>query len=224
MTGRPSTAAVRRARMVDRLRAQGIAERRVLEAMAAVPREAFVPEALRGRAYEDERLPIGEGQTMSLPWTVARMCELLGAAPGARVLEIGSGSGYHAAVLAAMGLIVFSVERHATLARDAAQRLRSLGYLSATVKHFDGSYGWAAQAPYSGILVTAAAPEIPSALVGQLEPGGRLVLPLAREPEGREQRLVVVTLDAGRLVEQDHGEASFVPLIGRFGYPRRSGL
>lgn len=224
MTARPSTAAVRRARMVDRLRSQGIADRRVLEAMAAVPREAFVPEALRGRAYEDERLPIGEGQTMSLPWTVARMCELLDAAPGSKVLEIGSGSGYHAAVLAAMGLIVFSVERHAALAREAAARLRSLGYLSATVKHFDGSYGWAAQAPYAGILVTAAAPEIPSALVGQLAPGGRLVLPLARDPEGKEQRLVVVTVDSGQLVEQDHGEASFVPLIGRFGYPRRSGL
>jgi protein-L-isoaspartate(D-aspartate) O-methyltransferase len=210
--------------MVDRLRSQGIADGRVLEAMIAVPREEFVPEALRGRAYEDERLPIGEGQTMSQPWTVARMCELLAVGPGAKVLEIGSGSGYHAAVLAAMGVIVFSVERHAALARTAAARLHRLGFLSATVKHFDGSYGWAAQSPYDGILVTAAAPEIPSALVAQLAPGGRLVLPLARDAEGREQRLVVVTVDAGRLVEQDHGEASFVPLIGRFGYPRPSGL
>ncbi|MCU0232304.1 MAG: protein-L-isoaspartate(D-aspartate) O-methyltransferase [Acidobacteria bacterium] len=193
MTARPTTAAVRRARMVARLRAQGIADPRVLAAMAVVPRESFVPEALRGRAYEDERLPIGEGQTMSLPWTVARMCELLGAGPGSKLLEIGSGSGYHAAVLAAMGSIVFSVERHATLAREAATRLRNLGYLSVTVKHFDGSYGWGAQAPFAGILVTAAAPEIPSALVGQLEPGGRLVLPLARDPEGKEQRLVVVS-------------------------------
>lgn len=217
------TGAVRRARMVERLRRQGIADPRVLDAIAGIPREQFVPEALRGRAYEDERLPIGEGQTMSLPWTVARMCELLDAPAGGKVLEVGAGSGYHAAVLAAMGLVVFAVERHAALARAAAERLHRLGFLSATIKHFDGSYGWAAQAPYDGIVVTAAAPEVPAALVAQLRPGRRLVIPLARG-EGREQRLVVVTVDGGKFVEQDHGEASFVPLVGRYGFPRGNGL
>jgi len=209
--------------MIERLRRQGISDPRVLDAMGRIPREQFVPEALRGRAYEDERLPIGEGQTMSLPWTVARMCELLEAPTGGKVLEIGAGSGYHAAVLAAMGLVVFAIERHATLARSAAERLRRLGFLSATVKHFDGSYGWAAHAPYDGILVTAAAPEIPAALVAQLGPGKRLVLPLARA-EGKDQRLIVVSVDAGQIVERDHGVASFVPLVGRFGFPGRSGL
>jgi protein-L-isoaspartate(D-aspartate) O-methyltransferase len=201
--------------MIARLRRQGIADERVLEAMGRVPRELFVPEAVRSQAYEETRLPIGLGQTISLPWTVARMTELLAPKPGVRVLEIGTGSGYQAAVLAELGLVVFSVERHAALARRSAAILREQGYASVSVKHFDGSYGWAAQAPYAGILATAAGPEVPETLVRQLADGGRLVLPLAR---GDEQRLVVVTRRGRRMIEKDHGPASFVPLIGRYGY------
>ena len=201
--------------MVQRLAHQGIADLRVLAAMGRVPRERFVPAGLEGRAYDDTRLPIGDGQTMSQPWTVARLAELLQVEEGGKVLEIGSGSGYQAAVLAEMGIRVFSLERHARLARRSAELLAQLGFLRATVKHFDGTYGWAAMAPYDGVLVTAGGPQIPKALIEQLKHGGRLVLPLAR---GSEQRLVsVVRTDVG-VREEDHGPASFVPLIGRFGY------
>lgn len=209
-------AAGARRRMVERLRQQGIADPLVLDAMGRVPREQFVPEALRGRCYDDGRLPIGEGQTISQPWTVARMSELLAVRSADRVLEIGTGSGYQAAVLGAMGLIVFTVERHASLARQAGELLRRLGMMSVTVKHFDGTYGWAAQAPYRGIIVTAAAPAVPAALITQLADGGRLVIPVAR---GAEHRLVVVVKgEGGVLREEDHGAAQFVPLIGKFGY------
>ncbi len=206
-----------RRQMVARLRQQGIRDERVLEAMLRVPRELFLQEGLRGQAYADARLPIGHGQTMSQPWTVARLAELLAAPQGTRVLEIGAGSGYQAAVLVEMGLIVFTVERHAGLARSASTRLRELGYLGATVKHFDGTYGWAAMAPYHGIIVTAAGPEVPPALVRQLAPEGRLVLP--RAAADGSQRLVVVRRELDEsLAEEDHGPASFVPLIGRYGY------
>lgn len=203
--------------MVERLKAQGIQDTRVLEAMSRVPRELFVALALRGQAYEDVRLPIGLGQTISQPWTVARMCELLEAPPGTRVLEVGGGSGYHAAVLGEMGAIVFSVERHADLAREAAERIRRLGYLRVNIKHFDGTYGWAAWAPFRAVLVTAAAPEIPDPLVRQLEDGGRMVLPLVR-PQDKAQRLVVVTRRGDQVTQEDHGPADFVPLIGKYGF------
>ncbi|MDQ7086735.1 MAG: protein-L-isoaspartate(D-aspartate) O-methyltransferase [Acidobacteriota bacterium] len=209
-----------RREMTERLARQGIADPRVLGALGRVPRHLFVDPALAGQAYEDVRLPLGLGQTISQPWTVARLAELVQAPEGSRVLEIGAGSGYQAAVLAEMGLIVFTVERHAELARTAAARLRELGYLRATVKHFDGSYGWAAMGPYRAVVVTAAAPEVPDTLLRQLETGGRLVLPLARDGED-EQRLVVVRKLPGEAFEQeDHGAASFVPLIGRYGYGR----
>ncbi len=218
MTPRPGASGERaRRRMVRRLVEQGIRDERVLAAMARVPREKFVPEGVAGRAYAEERLPIGYGQTISHPWTVARLAELLRAVEGAKVLEIGSGSGYQAAVLAEMGARVFSVERHAPLARRAARTLKSLGYLRATVKQFDGTYGWAAMAPYEGIVVTAGGPDIPDTLVGQLVVGGRLVLPVAADGGG-PQRLVVVTRTRLGRREEDHGPASFVPLIGRFGY------
>lgn len=205
-----------RRRMVDRLKEQGIRDPLVLDAIGRVPREQFVPAALSGRCYDDGRLPIGEGQSISQPWTVARMSELLCVKPGERVLEIGTGSGYQAAVLGMMGLIVFTVERHASLARQSGELLRRLGLMSVTVKHFDGTYGWAAQAPYRGIIVTAAGPSIPPALVTQLAEGGRLIIPVAR---GNEQRLTAVEKNAdGTTREEDHGPAQFVPLIGRFGY------
>ncbi len=216
MNSRRDPYSTARARLVEQLRGQGIRDPRVLNAIGHVPRELFVPLALRGRAYEDVGLPIGRGQTISQPTTVARMCELLGAPAGVRVLEIGAGTGYHAAVLAEMGLIVYSVERDATLARRAADRLHKLGYLKASVKHFDGTYGWAAHAPYRGIVVTAAAPEVPAALVRQLEDGGRMVLPLVRSGE---QRLTLVVRRGDLMDEEDHGAADFVPLVGKYAYP-----
>ena len=220
MTGRGSPATAAR-RLVAALRRRGIRSEAVLAAIARVPRQEFVPEPIRFRAWEDASLPIGRGQTISQPWIVARMCELAGEIADRRVLEIGTGSGYHAAVLAELGAIVFSVERHAALARRAARTLRRLGYLRVSVKQFDGTYGWAAEAPYAAIITTAAGPEIPEPLVRQLAAGGRLVLPLA---EGSRQRLVVVTRRAdGRVVREDCGPASFVPLIGRFGYDRGAG-
>ncbi len=208
-----------RREMVERLAEQGITEPRVLAALGRVPRHLFIDAALAGQAYEDVRLPLGQGQTISQPWTVARLAELVAVPEGSRVLEIGAGSGYQAAVLAEMGLIVFTVERHAELARTAAARLRDLGYLRATVKHFDGTYGWAAMGPYRAVVVTAAAPEVPGTLLRQLEPGGRLVLPLAQRED--EQRLVVVRkLPGDEFEQEEHGPACFVPLIGRFGYER----
>ncbi len=206
-------------RLVDGLRQAGIRSEEVLAAIGRVPRHEFVPEPIRFRAYEDVRLPIGLGQTISQPWTVARMCELAGDIDGRRVLEIGTGSGYHAAVLAELGAIVFSLERHGALAAAAARTLRRLGYLQVSVKQFDGTYGWAAEAPYAAIIATAAGPAIPGTLVRQLAEGGRLVLPVAEE---RAQRLVRVTrLSDGGVEREDCGPASFVPLIGRFGYRRR---
>jgi len=211
-----------RDRMVADLRAAGIRDERVLLAMARVPRERFVPESFRGRAYRAQRIPLGLGQTMSMPWTVARLAELLEAPPGSRVLEIGTGSGYQAAVLAEMGLRVFSLERHARLAREAARRLRELGYLGVTVKHFDGTFGWAAEAPWAGIVSTAAGPRIPRTLVDQLAPGGRLVLPVELA-EGGQRLRVVTRLPGGGTREEDAGPASFVPLVGRYGWQRGPG-
>ena len=204
-----------RSKMVEKLAAQGIGDRRTLDAMAQVPRELFVSPALRGKAYEDVRLPIGLGQTISAPSTVARMSALVDSPDKSRVLEIGAGSGYQAAVLGAMGYIVYSVERHAQLARQAAERIADLGLLNVSIKHFDGTYGWAANAPYRAIIVTAAGPEVPVPLLRQLEDVGRLVMPLAR---GAEQRLVAIEREGARLRETDHGVVDFVPLIGRYGF------
>lgn len=209
--------ALRRQRMVDRLRKDGIGDERVLEAMRRVPRHLFVAEALRTRAYENIRLPIGQGQTISQPWTVARMSELLRVEEGARILEIGAGSGYQAAVLGAMGARVFSVERHAPIARRAARIIKTLEYWSVSIKHFDGTYGWAAEAPYDRIIVTAMGPEVPEPLTRQLRLGGRLVMPLS---SGKDPRLVVVERETERWKRSDHGSASFVPLIGKYGYER----
>ncbi len=204
--------------MVERqLRQRGIADARVLAAMAAVPREAFVDPGQRGLAYADEALPIAAGQTISQPWIVARMTELLGVGPGDRVLEVGTGSGYQAAVLAAIGCQVTTIERHADLADAARERLVALGYgASVEVLVGDGSVGAPDGAPWRGILVAAAAPAIPAALREQLDPaGGRLVLPVG--PRER-QDLIVVTRNANDWIEQNDGAVAFVPLIGEGGF------
>jgi protein-L-isoaspartate(D-aspartate) O-methyltransferase len=205
--------------MVDRLREHyKIKDARVLEAMRAIPRHAFVPGALQGRAYGDHALPISANQTISQPFIVARMTELLEIGPDSRVLEIGAGSGYQTAVLAKIAGRVYAIERIADLARDAQARIRELGIYNATVKCFDGTLGWAAHAPYDAILVAAGGPSVPEPLVAQLKIGGRLVVPVGVSRES--QRLVRVIKTEGGHKEEDHGGCAFVPLIGQHGWTK----
>jgi protein-L-isoaspartate(D-aspartate) O-methyltransferase len=203
--------------MVERLRDHyQIRDSRVLEAMRSVPRHAFVPDALQGRAYGDHALPISANQTISQPYIVARMTELLETTSESRVLEIGAGSGYQTAVLAKVAGQVYSIERIANLAREAQARIRQLNIYNATVKCFDGTLGWAANAPYDAILVAAGGPTIPEPLVAQLKPGGRLVVPVGDSRES--QRLVRVVKNATGYTQEDHGACAFVPLIGQHGW------
>jgi protein-L-isoaspartate(D-aspartate) O-methyltransferase len=205
--------------MAQQLEARGIRHQGVLEAMRTVPRHRFVQEALRGKAYSsDASLPIGEKQTISQPWIVARMTELLEPDGTGRVLEIGTGSGYQAAVLAGVFEQVYSVERSPDLSRKAREMLRTLEIENVHFKIFDGTYGWSEFAPYRGILVTASAPEVPSPLVEQLAEGGHMVLPLSRSREAEEQTLVRVTKRPGRLKQEEMGPCRFVPLVGRYGW------
>jgi protein-L-isoaspartate(D-aspartate) O-methyltransferase len=209
-------AGARRA-LVERLKAAGLCrDPRVAEAMAAVPRHLFVPAALLGEAYGDHALPIGHGQTITQAANVARAAELAALTPAARVLEVGTGSGYQAAVLARLARWVFSLERIADLAKGAVHLLKTLGVANVSVKVFDGSYGWSEHAPYDAILVAAAAPEVPDPLVAQLATGGRLVIPVGSA--GRQKLLVVRKLPNGRTRTEDAGEVSYVPLVGRFGF------
>jgi protein-L-isoaspartate(D-aspartate) O-methyltransferase len=203
--------------MVERLHQHyQINDPKVLEAMRAIPRHFFVPEALQGRAYGDHALPISASQTISQPYIVARMTELLEVNRDSRVLEIGAGSGYQTAILAKVAGQVYSIERIGDLARGAQARIRELGIHNATVKCFDGTLGWAANAPYDGILVAAGGPNIPKPLVAQLKPGGRLVVPVG--PTRESQRLVRVIKTETGSKEEDHGACAFVPLIGQHGW------
>jgi protein-L-isoaspartate(D-aspartate) O-methyltransferase len=206
-----------RERMVARLRDHyGIRDARVLEAMRNVPRHFFVPGALQGRAYGDHALPISANQTISQPFIVARMTELLELDANSRVLEIGAGSGYQTAVLSQVAAQVYAIERIGDLAREAQARIRQLEIYNATVKCFDGTLGWAANAPYDGILVAAGGPTIPEPLVAQLKIGGRLVVPVGESRDS--QRLIrVIKTDTGTRIE-DHGGCAFVPLIGQHGW------
>ncbi len=206
---------IRRDRMVGQLSERGIVSRGVLDAMNEIPREVFVEEALRGKAYSDVSLPIGEKQTISQPWIVARMSELLEPDGHGKVLEIGSGSGYHAAVLSRLFELVYSVERSPELSRRARETVRELQIQNIHFKIFDGSYGWSEFAPYRAVLVTAAVPEIPEPLVEQLDVGGKLVLPLTG-PDGG-QVLTRVVKGARGAVREQYGPCRFVPLVGRFG-------
>jgi protein-L-isoaspartate(D-aspartate) O-methyltransferase len=206
-----------RERMVKRLRDHyGIRDSRVLDAMNAVPRHLFVPEALQGRAYGDHALPIDANQTISQPFIVARMTELLELDERSRVLEIGAGSGYQTAVLARLAAQVYSIERIAELARQAQSRIRGLGIYNATVKCFDGTLGWSAHAPYDAILVAAGGPEVPEPLEAQLQIGGRLVVPVG--PTRESQTLVRIIRTEQGLTREDHGACAFVPLIGHYGW------
>jgi protein-L-isoaspartate(D-aspartate) O-methyltransferase len=203
--------------MVERLRDHyQIRDSKVLEAMRSIPRHAFVPDALQSRAYGDHALPISGSQTISQPYIVARMTELLEINSESRVLEIGAGSGYQTAILSKVAGQVYAIERIAALAREAQARIRQLNIYNATVKCFDGTLGWAANAPYDAILVAAGGPGIPEPLVAQLKVGGRLVVPVGETREA--QRLIrIVKTETGRKHE-DHGPCAFVPLIGQHGW------
>ena len=205
-----------RAKMVERLRHHyHIQDERVLTAMAAVPRHLFVPEALRGQAYGDHALPIEGGQTISQPFIVARQTELLEVTEQDRVLEIGAGSGYQTAVLSHVAGKIFAIERLAELARAAQKLLSHLRIFNATIKCFDGTVGWSEYAPYRGILVAAASPDIPQPLINQLALGGHLVIPIGSE---KEQRLIRVTKTETGMRTEDCGGCQFVKLIGRHGW------
>ena len=206
----------RRAQMVDSLRRGGITDPRVLEVMASVPRHLFVPEALRHQAYDDDvSIHIGEGQTISQPRIVALMTQAARIEASHRVLEIGTGCGYQAAVLASLSRFVFTVERVASLARQAKAVLDLLEVENVSVKVMDGTLGWRAQAPYDAILVTAGAPEVPAPLVEQLADGGRLVVPVGP----RDSQVLTVVERRGRSqFKTQLQSACFVPLIGRHGW------
>ncbi|MEQ8558487.1 MAG: protein-L-isoaspartate(D-aspartate) O-methyltransferase [Henriciella sp.] len=199
-------------RMVeDQLKARGITDMRVLEAMRKVAREAFVPEGHRDQAYADDPLPIGEGQTMSQPYIVALMAELAGIDPGDRVLDVGLGSGYSAAILAEMGARVFAIERHDILARRAEAVLEAQGYEQVACRTGDGTLGWPEAAPFDAIIVAAAGP-VPEPLCDQLSIGGRLVIPVPGQ--GNRQELKCLTRIAEtRWETQSKGGVAFVPLV-----------
>lgn len=199
-----------RARMIERLRADGIRDERVLAAMAAVPRHIFVEEALASRAYEDTALPIGMKQTISQPFIVARMIELLAAGRElGKTLEIGAGCGYQAAVLAQMAKDVYAVERIAQLLDKARANLRHLRLPNVRLKHADGSQGLADAAPFDTIILAAAALRVPEALLGQLAVGGRMILPLG----GAEQALCLIERDPRGFSETRLDPVRFVPLM-----------
>lgn len=203
--------------MVGRLREHyGIRDKRVLDTMLTIPRHFFVPEALQGRAYGDHALPIAANQTISQPFIVARMSELLELDDRSRVLEIGAGSGYQTAVLAKLAAQVYAIERIAALAREAQARIRQLNIYNATVKCFDGTLGWSAHAPYDGILVAAGGPDVPETLLAQLQMRGRLVIPIGETRES--QRLIRIIKTEQGYEQEDHGACAFVPLIGHYGW------
>jgi len=204
-----------RARLVGELKAHGIRDLAVLQAVAQVPRHLFVPEAVRHRAYENAALPIGHGQTISQPLTQARYLEALSLKGSERVLEIGTGSGYQTALLARLAGQVFSVERIAPLAAEARAALKAAGIDNVSLLVGDGSLGWSAYAPFDAILVAAASPEVPPPLVAQLKEGGRLLIPLSI---GGRQRLTLVEVRGGTSHQRALGDARFVPLVGEHGF------
>jgi protein-L-isoaspartate(D-aspartate) O-methyltransferase len=205
----------RRRRLVDTLADKGIEDKRVLDAFNTVPRHVFVDTALEDRAYKDTALPIGKEQTISQPYTVARQTELLEVKPGEKVLEIGTGSGYQAAILCELGAEVYTVERHRELYQRARSILRELGY-SIRFKLGDGTMGWSAYAPYDAIVVTAGAPVVPDDLVDQLALNGRLVVPVGDDQKQEMIRIIKIRKD--EFEEERYSDFKFVPLIGKKGW------
>ena len=212
--GEPFT--ILRQRMVDsQLRARGIGDQRVLDAMLRVPRHEFAPERYRDQAYEDHPLPIGEGQTISQPYIVARMLEALALKPTDRALEVGTGSGYVTALLAELTEQVFSVERHAALADAARELLARMGYTNVRVIVGDGSQGFEQGAPYHAIIVSAAASEVPRALPEQLREGGRMIIPVGAADS---QQLQLIRMESGQPRISLHELCRFVPLVAEHRY------
>lgn len=206
-----------RARMVEtQLRSRGILDARVLDAFLSVARHEFVDPGLVGEAYADRPLPIGYGQTISQPYMVALMTQCLAPRPGDRVLEIGTGSGYQAAILSCLTRTVFTIERIAPLAQRAKDVFARLGLTNVLQRVGDGSVGWEAYAPYDGIVVTAGAPRVPRSLLNQLADGGRLVIPTG---SAATQTLRVVVREGDRFPERDKAGCVFVPLVGEEGWP-----
>jgi protein-L-isoaspartate(D-aspartate) O-methyltransferase len=204
-------------RLLMELRRAGIGDARVLGAIERTPREKFVPASFEDQAYENVALPIGNGQTVSQPYVVALMTEKLELGERQTVLEIGTGSGYQTAVLASLCRRVFSIERHRELLRDAERRFEELRLRNIVCRFGDGTKGWPEQAPYDRVIVTAAAPEVPSTLIDGLAPGGVLVAPVGEDH--RDQQLVRIRRNNDRLSTEDLGLVRFVPLVA--GLPRR---
>lgn len=201
--------------LVETLKEKGIKDQRVLDAVMAIPRHLLVESALMNRAYEDRALPIGCGQTISQPYTVAAQTELLNISEGDKVLEIGTGSGYQAAILCEMGAEVYSVERHEALYRKAKENLREFGFRP-HLKLGDGTLGWKAYAPYNAIVVTAGAPVVPEDLVKQLTIGGALVVPVG---DKKSQVMIKIKRTSENEYEEEHlRQFKFVPLIGEKGW------
>ncbi|NLN94094.1 MAG: protein-L-isoaspartate(D-aspartate) O-methyltransferase [Candidatus Hydrogenedens sp.] len=202
----------------EQIRKRGVKDPRVLDALLTVPRHLFVEKSLQKEAYEDRPQPIAEEQTISQPYIVAAMTEWLNPFPESRVLEIGTGSGYQAAVLALLAREVYTVERHRALHLEAAERLKRLNFHQVICVLSDGSLGYEAAAPYDGILVTAGAPHIPEALLNQLNDGGVLVAPVG---DRRHQRLIRITRLGDEFVREEGTPCRFVPLIGNQGWPEK---
>jgi protein-L-isoaspartate(D-aspartate) O-methyltransferase len=207
----------RREMVARQIRDRGIRSERVLAAMQSVPRHLFVPQEHVFAAYSDEPLPIGEGQTISQPFMVAAMADALSLLGSERVLEIGAGSGYQAAVLSLLAGEVMAIEAQPLLADCARERLERLGYQNVRIEQGDGSLGWPSAAPYDAILVTAAAPAVPPPLIGQLAEGGRLVIPVGAS---EHQELLRIVKREGETSEESLYPCRFVPLVGRYGWQR----
>lgn len=200
----------------EQIEARGIDNPLVLQAMRKVPRHLFVDEALANQAYNDHPLPIGYGQTISQPYIVALMSTLLEPQPNLSVLEIGTGSGYQAAILAEMGLKVYTIERISALYFQVSKRLKELGYHQIRVKLDDGTLGWPEQAPFDRIIVTAGAPNLPEPLLEQLKEPGIMVIPIGKRKQS--QRLIRIKKEQGKVIQEDLGGVMFVDLIGRYGW------
>jgi len=206
-----------RRQLVSKVRSKGITDERVLKAMGAVPRHVFLDNAFLEHAYQDKAFQIGEGQTISQPYTVAFQSELLQVKPGEKVLEIGTGSGYQCSILMELGAKVYSVEYNWPLHQRAKSTLKELGY-KPTLIHGDGTKGLPVYAPYDGIIVTAGAPSVPLTLIEQLREGGRLVIPVG---DRRSQKMLLITKEAGgKVSKKEFNYFSFVPLLGEHGWEK----
>ncbi len=205
-----------RQKMIEEIIGRGIKDIRVIEAMNRVPRHLFVRDSFQHKAYGDHPLPIGESQTISQPYVVAAMSQALQLTGEERVLEIGTGSGYQTAVLSELAAQVFTIERVKSLGQQAKQLLDGLGYTHINYKIFDGTYGWRELGPYDAILITAAGPAVPQALIEQVKDGGRIVAPIG---DDQGQELTTYTKRGKRLIPKKMGGCFFVPLIGKYGVP-----